>query len=237
MVWKTPWTLRLSTRSHEAVSCSASGAPQVAPALLTSTSTWSVGPPPPLRPADVPPSSVDRSAANPVHDPSRDSSATVASTASALREATTTSAPAATKPPAIIRADPPGAPGHHHGLAGHREQRRREGWVPRSRSWFPLRSSHGSDGSATAAHGERLRTGCYRAGRGGTDASGTDRRTGRAQGRAAGLLRRPGGRGARIGLEPSPPTPATSGGWARTGGWASAGRRSTGARPAAPSTR
>ena len=35
-----------------------------------------------------------------------DSSATVASTASALREAMTTSAPAATKPPAIIRPMP-----------------------------------------------------------------------------------------------------------------------------------
>ena len=34
--------------------------------------------------------------------PTRDSSATVASTASALREATMTSAPAATKPPAIM---------------------------------------------------------------------------------------------------------------------------------------
>ena len=41
VVWKTPCTLRSSTRFHDAASCSASGTPQVAPALLTSTSTWS----------------------------------------------------------------------------------------------------------------------------------------------------------------------------------------------------
>src|SRR5664280_455670 len=101
VVWKTPWTLRLRTRSHDAVSCSARGAPQVAPALLTSTSTrpwWAETASANWRA----PSSEDRSAAKPEHAPKSDSSATVACTAWAFRDATITVAPAATKPAAIM---------------------------------------------------------------------------------------------------------------------------------------
>ena len=105
VVWKTPCTLRLSTRSHEAVSCSSSGAPQVAPALLTSTSTRGCAAATAVANVRAP-SSFERSATMPEHVPKAESSATAPSTASALREATTTVAPAATKPPAIIRPIP-----------------------------------------------------------------------------------------------------------------------------------
>ncbi len=61
VVWNTPSTFTSSTRAHDVVSCSASGAPQVAPALLTRMSREShrsaTAAPSPRQP-----SSVDRSA-------------------------------------------------------------------------------------------------------------------------------------------------------------------------------
>ena len=135
VVWNTPWTLRLRTRSHEAVSCSTSGAPQVAPALFTRTWTPVALGGDRLGEGPRAPSSVERSAARPRHDPYADSSATVASTASALREAMTTSAPPATKPAGDHPADAPRAAGDHDGLAGDGEELVGGGGGGGARSW------------------------------------------------------------------------------------------------------
>ncbi len=83
--WNTPFTLRASTRSKAASSNSASGAPQVAPALLTRMSSES------SRAASSSArrrhsASVDRSAGRAMHVPFSDSSAATSSQTSALRE-------------------------------------------------------------------------------------------------------------------------------------------------------
>src|ERR1700722_8632818 len=103
--WKTPLTLRASTRSNAASSKSSSGAPQVAPALLTRMSRASS--------RDATSSarrrhsaSVERSAGIPMQVPFLDSSAATASTTSAFREEMYTFTPASTKPSAIIRPMP-----------------------------------------------------------------------------------------------------------------------------------
>jgi hypothetical protein len=68
-----------------------------------------------------------------VHARRRDSSATAASTASALREATTTW-PRRPRSPRRSSGRCPGSPGHHHGLAGDTEELV-GAWGRGSRSW------------------------------------------------------------------------------------------------------
>jgi hypothetical protein len=93
--WKTPLTLTARARSHAASSNCSSGAPQVAPALLTRMSRLD------SRAATASASrrhsaSVDRSAAMASHSPSFDSSAAAWSNTSALRDEMYTFAPAST---------------------------------------------------------------------------------------------------------------------------------------------
>ena len=101
VVWNTPCTFRSSTRFHEASSCSSRGTPQVAPALLTSTSmvSWRSATHSPNRRH---PCSLERSDVVPVAVPNSQSSSTVACTAGSLRDVTITSAPLAAKPRAIM---------------------------------------------------------------------------------------------------------------------------------------
>ena len=83
--WKTPFTLRSSTRLHAASSNSSSGVPQVAPALFTRM--WSTGSRSAIWPASVRhPSSVERLAGIASQGPMVDSSAATFSQTSALRE-------------------------------------------------------------------------------------------------------------------------------------------------------
>ena len=100
--WKTPLTLRASTRSKAASSKSASGVPQVAPALLTRMSrvepSWS----PSRRPAgDTRPRWRGRPGCR-CRCPWPRARPPPASTTSALRDEMYTVAPASTKPSAII---------------------------------------------------------------------------------------------------------------------------------------
>src|SRR5438445_6343188 len=99
--WKTPFTFKASTLSHAASGYSASGAPQLAPALLTRTwSAVSRRARASARPRA--PASVEQSAGSETHVPCRDSSAATWSHTSALREEMYTFAPASTKPRAIM---------------------------------------------------------------------------------------------------------------------------------------
>ena len=175
MVWKTPCTLRLSTRSHEAVSCSASGAPQVAPALLTSTSTcrWSAA----TRLGQSPgPGLVGQiggipgalAVAGQLGDGGLDGLG--------LAGGDDHRGPGGHEPPGDHQPDAPGTPGHHHGLPGHGEQLGRGSGCGRV-----------AHGRATVVQ-DSIVIGAGREGEA-SDASGTDRRTDRAQGRAALLLR------------------------------------------------
>src|SRR5215218_7752662 len=103
--WKTPCRLRLSTRSHAAASCSASCAPQTAPALFTSTSSASQRSP--TAPANRRhPSSLARSSATAQHSPTPDNSSATEAHASALRLLIKTDAPFSTNARAIINPIP-----------------------------------------------------------------------------------------------------------------------------------
>src|SRR6476620_9919780 len=93
--WYGPFTLMLSTRSHAASSWSASGAPQVAPALLIST--WRRSSRDAISSASRRHSaSVDRSAGIPMHSPTADRRSATSATTSAFRDETYTFTPART---------------------------------------------------------------------------------------------------------------------------------------------
>ena len=85
--WNTPFTLMANSLSKAASGYSSSGAPQVAPALLTRR--WMRSSRSAISAARArQPASVDRSAAMPMQVPRSDSSAATRAQASALREAT-----------------------------------------------------------------------------------------------------------------------------------------------------
>ncbi len=108
-------------------SCSASGAPQVAPALLTNTSSESHLPATHSA-SSRHPSSVERSEVTPAQEPSADSSSTVASTASCLSRGHDHLRAPGDETSGDHASDAAGATGDDHPVSGHREE------VPRGRA-------------------------------------------------------------------------------------------------------